>query len=127
MPVYSFGLESPVKFNISDKLAQQYNEAADLFFKAQQRFNQRFGRQWVQDTDYVSIGWSRKHQKAWNQFGKVLDKAIEENSPVHPNDFMEDFLVKNMGPAVRVVSNHWGVALPTATMLGALHGLLRGR
>jgi hypothetical protein len=125
--VYSFGEESPLKFQISDKLAKNYNEAIEHFFKAQQRFNQKFGRRWNPKTDPIEMRWARKHRQAWDEFAKVMKKALDEHGgPVHENDIMDDFLIKNTSVVVSKTSNIWGQALPLAVYGGVLYVLLRG-
>ncbi len=126
MPAYSFGVDSPVKVNVSDKTARLYNQAADRFFKAQVRFTQKFGRKWNPETDVIKVGWSRKEKKAWNVLARLLDEAIKSQGPFHPNDFIDDFLVKNVVSAVAVTSDKWGRAITIAAACGALYGLLRG-
>ena len=75
MPVYSFGQDSPLKFDIPDKLAKTYNDATLEFFKAQQRFNQKFGRDWDPVKEPIKIKWSKAHRKAWRDFGRIFDEA----------------------------------------------------
>lgn len=124
---YSYGEDSPLKFNIPDKLAQRYNEAVDQYFKAQRRFNQKFGRQWDPVNDPIEIRWSKKHRKAWNQFGKVFDEVIKRDGPFHENDFMDDFLVKNVGSAAAVSDGRWGRVITLAAAGGALYGFFNRR
>jgi hypothetical protein len=125
--LYSFGEESPLKFELSDKLAKYYNEATAEFFKAQQRFNQKFGRPWDPAADPIQLNWTRAQRKAWDQFGRIFNKVVEEKGPFHVNDIMEDFLVKNAAESVSKTSRGWGHALTLAVGAGALYGLLRGR
>lgn len=124
---YSFGEDSPLKFQISDQLAQRYNEAVDKFFKAQQRFNQKFGRPWDPAADPIEINWTRKQRKAWDEFAGVMNRQLTANGPYHYNDIMDDYLVKNVVSATISGALAWGRALPLATTSGALYGLLRGR
>lgn len=126
---YSFGEDSPIKFEISDKLAKYYNEAVTEWFKAQQRFNQKFGRKWNPKNDTIEIKWSAKQRQAWNDFAKIFDKTIklhdQEQGFFHENDIMDDFLVKNVVSAVAAAPKSWGVGLPLAVAGGVLYGLLR--
>lgn len=147
MPVYSFGEESPLKFEISDKLAKNYNDAVDEYLKAQQRFNQKYGRRWDPKNEPIMLNWNKARQKAWNQFAKIYKKVLEAEGPFHTNDLMDDFLVKNSPAEVAlgragtrggyVLSgmaqidvpglSKWTRAVGAATLCGALYGLLRGR
>jgi hypothetical protein len=142
---YSFGEESPIKFEIPDKMAQRFNEAADQFFKAQQRFNQRFGRTWNPHKDPFELSWTKKQRRAWDQFARVYKDVLAEYGPYHENDLMDDFLVKNtisssteratsgiggeltgLAEIVLVPMNGWGRILSLAVTSGALYGYLRG-
>lgn len=126
---YSFGEESPLKFEISDKLAKFYNEAAAEWFKAQVRFNQKFGRKWDPVREPIELRWSRKQSKAWNDFAKIFKKVLEEQGPFHENDIMDDFLVRNVTTVASVVltSTSKGERLITiAVTTGALYGFLKG-
>lgn len=128
MPVYSFGEESPLKFHISDKLASRYNEAVKEFFKAQVRFNQKWGRKWDPVNDPILIKWSRQQKKAWADFAKIFDKVNAQQGPFHANDIMDDFLVKSVSDVSDVSGavGVWGRYISDAAALGALYGFLRG-
>lgn len=124
-PVYSFGEDSPLKFNISDKMATHYNEAVDQFLKAQQRFNQKYGREWNPATEPIKIKWSPGQRKAWNDFSKIFNKVNEKNGPFHINDIMDDFLVKNTVQKSTEERGKWSRVLTLAVIGGALYGYLR--
>lgn len=124
---YSFGIDSPIKFEISDKLASLYNQAADEWFKAQVRFNQKFGRQWDPMADPIEIRWSHAQKKAWNDFAKIFKKVTDERGPFHENDIMDDFLVRNAVSAVAGATEKWGRWISLAVAGGVLYGLLRRR
>lgn len=126
-PTYSFGADSPVKFNVTDNLAKLYNEAASEWFKAQVRFNQKFGRKWDPVRDPIEIRWSRAQKKAWNDFAKIFKKVVEEQGPFHENDIMDDFLVRNATSVVAVATEKWGRWISLAVAGGVLYGLLRRR
>lgn len=125
--VYSFGLESPITFEISDKLAQNYNDAVSEFFKTQRRLTQKLGRPWNPARDPVKVKWSNKQVKAWNEFAKVFKKAVEEQGPIHVNDLMDDYLVKHTAHehAVALMGNKSRL-ITLAVAIGALYGYLRG-
>lgn len=122
---YSFGEDSPLKFEIPDKLAVFYNQAVEKYFKAQQRFNQKFGKGWDPTTDPIELNWTRKQRNAWNDFSRIFVKAITENGPYHPNDIMDDFLVKN-GSGASGSSEMWKRIIAGAAASGAVYVLLRG-
>lgn len=123
--IYSYGEDSPLKFEIPDKLAERYNEAVEEFLKAQRRFTQKFGRAWDPATEPIKIKWSKKHRKAWGEFSKVFNEAVERSGPYHANDIMDDFLVKNIGSAAAVGSENWGRLVAMSVGTGALYGFLR--
>lgn len=125
MPQYAFGDESPIKFDIPDRLATNYNAAVEEFFKAQRRFLQKFGRQWDPHKDPIQIKWSKAQTKAWNEFGKIFNAKIKNEGPFHANDIMEDFLVKTAANAPSKPSK-FGTVLSIAATGGMLYALLRG-
>lgn len=127
MPTYSFGEDSPLKFEIPDKLARYYNEAVEEFFKAQTRFNQKFGRKWDPKNDAIALAWTKRQRKAWNEFAGVFKSVLEKDGPFHANDIMDDFLVKNVVSAAFSMSPRLTRAVGIAAVGGALYGLLRGR
>lgn len=127
MPVYSFGEDSPLKFNIPDKTAKHYNEAAKEFFQAQRRFMQKFGREWDPINEPIHIGWTRAQRKAWNDFGKIFNKVNTEQGPFHVNEILDDYLVRNSSQTLANASRRLGTIITTAALLGAVYGLLRRR
>lgn len=126
MPVYSFGEDSPLKFEISDNLAENYNAAVEAFFKAQRRFAQRFGRKWDPEVDPIALRWTRRQKRAWNEFAKVLAAHVENDGRYFPNDIMDDFLVRNTADIVSAVSQRYDRALTLAVGVSVAHVLLRG-
>lgn len=127
--VYSFGEDSPLKFYIADSLARNYNSAVAEWFKAQVRFNQRFGRKWDPIRQPIHIRWSHKQRRAWNTFAEIFNKTIEKNGPFHENDIMEDFLVQNINLAVSAApraTGKWQRVLVWAAVGGSLYSLLKG-
>lgn len=131
MPTYSFGEDSPLKFEISDKLAQRYNEAVALYLKTHRRFTQKYGRKWDPNSDPISVSWNRKQRNAWNEIAELFNELTGGNNheagPFLPIEFHDDFLVRNAVSAVSCVPERWLRVLGAATMAGALYGLLRGR
>lgn len=125
--IYSFGEDSPLKFEISDKLAERYNQAAKAWFKAQQKFNQKHNRPWDPKTEPIEIDWTGKQQKAWIAFSKIFNETVKRDGPFHENDIMDDFLVKNVGAATASGVGGFDQAIGIAVTLGVLYGLLNGR
>lgn len=126
MLTYSFGEDSPLKLQIPERTASLYNEAVEEFFKAQRRFNQKFGRAWDPDRDPIEIRWNGRQKKAWNDFAQIFAEHVKENGPYFASDIMDDFLVKNVDLPVAVASEKWSRAITVAAGLGALYGFLRG-
>lgn len=127
MPTYSFGEDSPLKFDISDKLAENYNEALREFFAAQRRFLQKHGRRWNPDKDPIALRWTKKQKWAWNEFADVLAKSTENGGRYFPTDLMDDFLVKNASQAASAVSTRWKRVVVAMALSGAIYELLRRR
>jgi|SRR5690349_24333609 len=144
--VYSFGEDSPVKFKISDKLAERWNDAAVEWYKGQERFNQKFGRRWNPRTEPIVVNWNRSRQKAWDDFAKVYKDVLKKYGPYHENDLMDDFLVKNSSEkalnttttgvgqviaglaGIKVTmpaARRWKRAVTVAVACGALYGFLK--
>lgn len=123
MPTYSFGTNSPLKFEIPDSLATDYNEYVAEFLAAQRRFLQKFGRRWDPEKEPIMMRLSKRHHDAIEQFGKVLASHVENDGRYAPNDIMDDFLVLNVVQTVakknRLIA--WAVGL------GALYGYLKAR
>lgn len=131
MPVYSFGEESPVKFDISDKTAKYYNQAAERWLKAHRRFTQKFGRRWDPFKDPIIVKWNRHQKSAWNQvadmFNKLTNGYDHPAGPFHPSDFMDDFLVRNASESASKAVAKWKHVLVLAVGVGTLYELLRRR
>lgn len=123
---YSYGPESPVKFELSDSLVESYNEAIVKFLKAQQRFNQKFGRQWDPIKDPIKIKWSSKQAQAYNKVARIVNAYIDKHGPIETGEYMDDFLIKNTASAAISVVKNGGRLITTAAMIGALYVLLRG-
>ena len=124
---YSFGEDSPIKFNITDKMAKLYNEAVEEFFKAQTRFNQKFGRTWNPKIDPIEIRWNRAQSKAWNDFSRVFKNVMEQQGPFHANDIMDDYLVRNAVSVAAVATEKTGRWISIAVSCGVLYVLLKRR
>lgn len=126
MPTYSFGEESPLKFEIPDKLATNYNSAVEEFFKAHRRFLQKYGRRWDPVKDPTVVRFTHKQKAAWNRFAKVLANTVENDGRYFPNDIMDDYLVKNTVSAAISAPGNGERWIGIGVTLGALYVLLRG-
>lgn len=123
--VYSFGVDSPVKFRIPDKVAKKYNEAVHEFLRAQTRFNQKYASKWNPSRKPIRIKWSRAHINARNIVIDMVTERIAKDG-INPTwDFTDDYLVKS-GVAVAAILQ-FGSELDWAVRLGIIHGLLQKR
>lgn len=94
MPVYSFGIDSPLKFEMSDELAEAYNAALRNFMDAQRKFKEETGRTWNPMEDALMLQHSTP--AAFNAFAEIFNKAIENHgTTVHEDELTDDFLVRN--------------------------------
>lgn len=124
--VYSFGAESPLKFTLSDALAKNYNLAVEEFFRARQRFNQKFNHPWDPTENPITIRWTKDQQKAWDEVAAILTQAIENAGGFHATEIMDDYLVKNVDASASLRSSKWKRYITLAAAFGALYGYLRG-
>lgn len=122
MPTYSFGESSPMKFELSTKMALDYNSAVEKFFKAQARFKQKLGRQWDPHKDPIALRWTRRETKAWNDFAKIFRKVNEATGPFFINEIYDDFLVENVSKGTKKPSK----LISSAVLIGVLYGAYRG-
>ena len=125
MPTYSFGEDSPIKFEIPDKMAVHYNEATKEWFKAQQRFKQKFGRRWDPFTDPIALRWTRQQKKAWNDFATVFNKVIERDGPFHETAIMDDYLVRNGAALMAKTSTAFGRFIGAVVFISMAYSLVR--
>jgi hypothetical protein len=128
---YAFGLESPVKFEISDRLASDYNAATEKFLKAQSRLTQQWGKRWDPTKKPISVEWTRRQQRAWNQladiFVAVTREAAKQGFTFRDSDFMDDYLVKDVAlQTAQMIMGKGSRAITLALWSGALYGYLRG-
>ncbi|AOZ64900.1 hypothetical protein SEA_MAYA_35 [Streptomyces phage Maya] len=95
MPVYSFGKDSPLKFELSEDYVKLFNSATLEFLDAQKRFMERTGTRWY-PTQPISLRWTKEQMDAFNQFDVILQEALEKHgSPVLESDIHEDILIEN--------------------------------
>jgi hypothetical protein len=95
MSVYSYGVASPLKFELSDEYADLYNTAVMAFLDAQTTFKEEYGVNWTPKTP-LNVVCDRKAIDAFNAFKPILEAALEHHgSPVMMSDIYDDILVKN--------------------------------
>lgn len=95
MPIYSFGLDSPLKFDLSEEYVDAYNRATKAFFEAQDYHLTITGTRW-EPPMLLNIAWTEEEQKAFNGFNEYLKKALElHGTPIQQDDITEDYLVLN--------------------------------
>ena len=95
MPIYSFGADSPLKFELSEEYVTLYNRATQAFFDAQKAHLETYGTPWS-PAAYLMLEMSDEELAAFNAFNGILKEALAKHGrPVHENDLHEDFLVKN--------------------------------
>lgn len=121
---YSFGVDSPMKFTLSDSFAETYNNALDKFFKAQRRFTQKFGAAWDPETNPVKVNWTRKEKKVWNEFPKIFAKVNAQHGPFGAVDFYDDYLIREAAYAV-LKPLPFSRPIMFAASAGALYVILR--
>lgn len=93
MPVYSFGADSPLKFELTDEFAEAYNRATDNFMEAQIKHKEATGKDWTPDD---SIMLHHTTVEAFNAFGPILDDAqAKYGKPVYTEELTDDHLIKN--------------------------------
>lgn len=121
--VYSFGEDSPVKFEISSKTANLYNQAVKEFIRAHTRFSNKYGRHWDPTKEPIKIKWSRAQQKAWNAVADMVNQRIAETGPIPVGDFADDFLVRNA--AIVALARTFGKGLDMVVAAVVIHVLIK--
>lgn len=95
MSTYSFGIDSPLKFELSDEYAALYNRATQAFFDAQSNHKERTGSKWTPGQP-LEIDMTKEEMTAFNGFKQVLEEALKNyGKPVKENELTDDFLIKN--------------------------------
>lgn len=95
MSIYSFGVDSPLKFELSEEYVALYNRAIQAFFDAQAAHKETYGTPWS-PVIYLMIELTDEELAAFNAFNGILKEALAKHGrPVHKEDMHEDFLVKN--------------------------------
>ena len=95
MPVYSFGVDSPLKFELTEDYAKAYNGALKAFFLAQEIYELANGTRW-EPKQTLWITWTEEQREAFNGFAKILSEALKlYGKPVHESELTDDYLIKN--------------------------------
>lgn len=96
MPVYSFGTDSPLKFELTDEFAEAYNRAIKAFFEAQIKFKEDYGFPWKPELP-IHIKCSEDDMATFNSFAHILKEALSRyGKPVHEDELTDDYLIKNV-------------------------------
>jgi hypothetical protein len=124
--VYSFGLDSPMKFVLSDSFAETYNNAVEKFLRTQRKFTQKFGTGWDPDKNPIQIPWTNKEKRAWVKFAHIYEKVSKKDGPFNTAmDIYDDYLIRNLSHAVATYSPRFGRVIMLSTAAGAAYVLLR--
>ena len=95
MPIYSFGVDSPLKFELSEEYVALFNRATQKFFDAQVAHKDIYGTLWSPAV-HLMIDIEEEELVAFNAFNGILQEALAKHGrPVPESDLHEDFLVKN--------------------------------
>lgn len=93
MPVYSFGADSPLKFEITDEFAATYNAATDDFMQAQIAHKERTGKDWSPEQ---ALFLQHSTAAAFDTFAEILAAAISAyGKPIYENELTDIHLIKN--------------------------------
>lgn len=94
MPIYSFGINSILKLELTEEEADGYNRFVQAFFDAQEAHLARTGTRW-EPTEPL---WIKNDEdiETHNLVARKLTKAIESiDQEKTPIEIDEDFLIKN--------------------------------
>lgn len=80
---------------IDDDVAEAYNQAQDAFFAAQRLHKEWHGSDWNY-TMPLSINWTDKQAKAWNNVAAVINAmcALNADGIAVADEMTSDYLVK---------------------------------
>lgn len=95
--IYSFGKDSPLKFELSDEFVKDYNGGVRAFLEGQFKYRELHGEDWGGQRDVpVPMRIKKSQVAAFNAFGDILDAAIKAyGKDVTPEELPDDFLVRN--------------------------------
>jgi hypothetical protein len=95
MPIYSFGADSPLKFELSEDFADAYNRALKAFFEAQTYYKTKFRTPW-EPSQALEMYVKKEDIDVFNAFGDILDKALDDyGADVSEEELTNDYLIKN--------------------------------
>jgi hypothetical protein len=94
MPIYSFGVKSILKVELTEEQAMRYNRFTQAFFDAQTKLLDA-GTPW----DQKSPLWIKAEEgdmNVYNEVAGVITEAINKiDQEVTPIEIEDDFLIKN--------------------------------
>lgn len=94
MPIYSFGLDSILKVELTEEQADGYNRFQAAFFEAQTKLRDA-GTPWV-PTEPLSIDALEGDGEIYNEVAGLINDAIDKiDQKKTPIGLGEDYLIKN--------------------------------
>lgn len=94
MPLYSFGLGSGPRYNITTEYAWQMNQSIRDFFLAQIEHQKETGHDWTRCRCSLSE-WSEKSKATFDSFEPLYYAGMMYyGQPNWPDDALESFLIK---------------------------------
>jgi hypothetical protein len=96
MPVYSFGVKSDLKFQLTEEYADSYNRGARAFGVANNRFKTVVGRDWTVNDLSLKLECSVQDFDAFVGFAEILKKELDRRGvTLEQVHILEDQLVQN--------------------------------
>jgi hypothetical protein len=96
MPVYSFGVKSDLKFQLTEEYADSYNRGARAFIEANNRFKDVAGRDWTNKDPSLKLDCSVQDFDAFVGFAEILVKELARRGvTLEEVHILEDQLVQN--------------------------------
>jgi hypothetical protein len=96
MPVYSFGIKSDLKFQLTEEYADSYNRGARAFTEANNRFKDVVGRDWTRSDPSLKLDCSVQDFDAFIAFTGILVKELERRGvTLEQVHILEDQLIQN--------------------------------
>ena len=95
MSIYSFGADSPLKFELTEEYAEAFNRGTKAFLDAQIAHKERTGSNWTPDQALL-FDCNEEAIDAFNAMSHHMKEALERHGrPVMEEDILSDYLVKN--------------------------------
>lgn len=95
MPIYSFGVDSALKIEITEDQAAAYNRFTEAFFDAQIKLREA-GTPWEPATQPLPIDDTEDDYETYNYVGSLINAAIATiDQTTTPIEIEEDYLIKN--------------------------------